>query len=217
MCIRIVLALSAALVLNDVRAHAGVLVDLDNSTAGIQDTITIVSGGIVNGSVVFDGADSFDAFAIKLEHNGLNLLGDFKAGSIATPSAGFDFIDGFDIANSEVSPGDALTLGPGGEVGIFSLDDVLFNPAPFPNSDGAVLVTFQLQGFNNSSVDVKRQVSIDDLFTVFNLGIDPLSLTFTGGTVTILGSRINVIPEPSSMLIWSLATLGLVSPFRRKR
>lgn len=216
--LKVLMVLACGMMLQSTSKGGVISIDLDNATAGTQTSITIATGGIVNGSILFEGTEQFDDFSVGMTHSGLNLL-EYRAGDITASASGLIFFNTFGV-QYDVIPGVELTLGPafpppGSEVGvgIFSLDDVNFLNAPFPTFSGPVsLVTFQLQAFaSNVTSDVDLNA-----YTVFTLGgVEVTGLDFQGGQIKILGN--NIIPEPTSFAVWAVACITGLGSLRRRR
>ena len=210
-------------------------VDLDPNTAGIQDMLTVTEGDVftVDFTVTGDGVSFFEEFVFDILYNDAGaVLGSGptgpRAGSIASiahaPNGARDVFSG-----NPVSPGSPLS---------FSLFPPLPPPPGFANQSGQVgIFTFPLfQSAIRTVPGLPLTLILGETVDLFSLdfvasavgtstitgqrnppifGLFPVPFDIASGQVTVQSAA--SVPEPSTILLFSLGILGLIGYARQQQ
>ena len=211
-------------------------VDLDPSIAGIQDTLTVTEGDVftVDFTVTDDGATSFNTFLFDIIFNdagavlGSGPIGP-RAGSIASPVNAPAGAQDFSTL-IPVIPGDPLfpvvffppPLGfanQSGEVGIFSTG---FTPFILLGA-GQVIDLFSLDfvasAVGTSTISTNTSAVAAGFHGFFNtfIPVFPTPVTAPGQVTVQSAAPVPSVPEPSTILLFSISVLGLIRYARQQQ
>lgn len=236
----VIQSLAAALILfggsTTASAVPVVSIDLDPGTAGIQSSLSVVSGASFTIDMVLtgDGVFAFDSFAFAADFNNLGaVLG--LSGGTGSPAAGgitglAPILAADLFSGAPVGPGTPLTpsgvpfpLTPGftassDGVGIVSLG-LPFGPLPIPAGVTIDLFSLTLVAMAPGASDVIPNAGGLPgglLLGGLALGGAPVPFATTGGTVTVMPS-VGAIPLPAAVWLFATALVGLLGFSRRRK
>ena len=205
-------------------AEAALITTVDFSDGGTWSTTLSNSGsatnesqvvGGVGGSIVADKSGS--AGGVRIE---VDLVGSISTAGFENITLGFE---GFSVGglewngnlNGGVASSDGLRIvGSGVEINANSLNDISGTAAEVDFDAGEV---FPTANFNSDfSFDASaNNGSITDL--TFTLQVNSNDEIFTLSDVRIYGDSVAAIPEPSSVLLLSVASIAGIVVLRRRR
>ena len=226
----IAMALTALVGIYAHTANAALIfsVDLDPNTTVIESTRTVTEGDVftVDFTVTGDGTTLFDLFVFDILYNDAGaVLGSGptgpRAGSIASiahaPNGARDRFSG-----NPVGPGSLLSFGPSFPlppgfanqtgVGIFTIPFFESATPGLPLRPGEIVDLFSLD-FVASAVGTSTISGQGDFFDI--LPGFPVPSDIANGQVTVQSAA--SVPEPSTILLFSLGILGLIGYARQQQ